>query len=177
VIHASYEVTDTVVDTETVSDYFVAHVIRNWELVKADPDWQQDMSSQPREFWYVRDGQQIYQSNLPLDTGNIHLNQLILDYEFPLSQGKSWCLLPDARGAGQSSGCDFVGKRQVTAYGPYTTPAGTFESCYDLTDSYNGGNILQKFCAGAGIVYMKFDHAGTRFGFEQTLSSLSPGTP
>jgi len=30
----------------TVSDYFVAHVIRNWELVKADPDWQQDMSNQ-----------------------------------------------------------------------------------------------------------------------------------
>jgi hypothetical protein len=70
-----------------------------------------------------------------------------------------------------------VGRREVTGYGRYEGPAGSFENCYDLTDVYNGGNILQTVCDGVGIVHMKFDHSGTRFGFEQTLVSFSTGRP
>jgi hypothetical protein len=175
VIKATYQLTDTVVDTETSSNYYVAHVKREWQLVKSDPDWLRDMSSQPREFWYVVDGNRVYQSNFPLDSSSIHPDELILDYEFPLSGKSSWCLLPDARSG--TTGCDFVGKRQVTGNSNYDAPVGSFQNCYDLMDLYNGGNILQKFCDGAGIVFMKFDHVGTKFGFEQTLTGFSKGNP
>ena len=173
VIHATYQLTDTVIDAETTSNYLVAHVKRDWKLLTADPDWTWDMSSQPREFWYVRDGQRVYQSNMPIDTSNIKPDELILAYEFPLSLKSGWCLLPDARKDSRgTAGCDFVGRRQVTGKGSYDTPVGSFENCYDIVDIYNGGNILQKFCDGAGSVFMKFDHAGTKFGFEQTLTDL-----
>lgn len=178
VIQATYQLTDTVVDTQTVSSYFVAHVTRDWKLIEADPDWLRDLSSQPRELWYIRDGEQVYQSNFPIDADNINPDQLILDYRFPLTVRDSWCLLPDSRSeSGTAAGCEFVGRREVTDQGRFETPAGNFTNCYELTDIYNGGNILQKFCEGAGIVYMKFDHAGTKFGFEQTLTNFSEGTP
>jgi len=178
VIQATYQVTDTVVDTETVFTYFVAHVKRDWRLINADPDWLRDLSGQPRELWYIRDGNQIYHSNFPIDTESINPDQLILDYKFPLSVRDNWCLLPDSRsGSGKIAGCKFVGRREVTDQGQFESPAGNFENCYELMDIYNGGNIIQKFCDGAGIVYMKFDHAGTKFGFEQTLTSYSKGTP
>lgn len=178
VIRATCQLPDTVVDTETVSEYYVAHVKRDWKLVQSEPEWMWDMSSQPREFWYIRDGKRVYQSNMPIDANNIKPDELILDYEFPLSSKSGWCLLPDARqGSRGAAGCDFVGRRQVTGNAPFDTPAGSFENCYDLVDIYNGGNILHKFCDGTGIVSMKFDHTGTKFGFEQTLTGFSKGMP
>jgi len=50
IIKATYQLTDTIVETETVSTYVVAHVKRERELIKADADWAQDVSSQPNEF-------------------------------------------------------------------------------------------------------------------------------
>ena len=177
-VKAIYELTETIVDTETISSYLVVHVRRDRKLLSADPGWTQELSNQPDEFWYVRDDQRVFQSNLPLDTNNIKPDTLILDYQFPLSVRKSWCLLPDSRNNPKEiAGCDFVGKREVTGHGTYQTPAGAFDNCYDIMDVYNGGNILQKFCDGVGIVFMKFDHAGTQFGFEQTLTKFSKGTP
>lgn len=177
-IKATYELTQTIVDTEIVSQYVVAHVTRDRKLMDADADWTQALSNEPNEFWYVLDGQKLYQSNFPLDTGNINPEQLILDYQFPLTTKESWCLMPDSRGdTNEAPGCDFVGRREVTGYGRYEGPAGTFENCYDLMDVYNGGNILQTICDGVGIVHMKFDHSGTQFGFEQTLTSFSTGSP
>ena len=178
IIKATYELTETVVDTETISNYFIAHVQRNRKLINADPDWTQEVSGEPNEFWYVRDDQQIFQSNFPLDIAKINPDQLILDYEFPLKIRENWCLLPDSRTDPKGiAGCNFVGRREVTDHGRYETPAGIFENCYDLMDIYNGGNILQKFCNGVGIAFMKFDHSGSRFGYEQTLIRFSKGTP
>jgi hypothetical protein len=135
-------------------------VKRERKLINADTDWV-DLSSQPNEFWYIRDGQKLFQSNLPLDINNIKTDRLILDYQFPLSLKSNWCLISeDLKSATpqDNAGCDF-------------------ENCYDLVDYYNGGNIFHKFCSGVGIVFMKFDHSGSRFGFEQTLTSYTKGTP
>ena len=178
IIKASYQLTETIIETETISSYIVAHVKRERKLIKADTGWMDNLSGQPNDFWYVRDNQQLFQSNFPLDTSNIKTSELILDYQFPLTLSQSWCLLPDSRNNPKPiAGCDFVGKREVTDHGKYETPAGTFDNCYDLMDVYNGGNIFQTFCDGVGIVFMKFDHAGSRFGFEQTLIRYSEGTP
>ena len=135
IVKATYELTETIVDTETISDYFIAHVRRDRKLLNSDPGWTQELSGQPSEFWYVRDGKQVYQSNLPLDTNNLKPDQLILDYQFPLAIRESWCLLPDSRNSAKEiAGCEFVGKREVTGYGAYQTPAGAFDTCYDIMD-------------------------------------------
>jgi hypothetical protein len=179
-IRATYQLTETIVDTQTVSENFVAHVKRERKLIQADTGWMQDFTSEQNEFWYVRNGQKLFQSNMPLDTSNIKTEELILDYEFPLTLKGNWCLLsPSGKGSTpqDNAGCDFVGKRAVTDRGRYETPAGNFENCYDLVDYFNGGNIYQKLCDGVGIVFMKFDHSGSRFGFEKTLTSYSKGTP
>lgn len=178
IIKANYELTETIVATTTASEYLIAHVQRDRILIHADPGWVQDVSSQPNEFWYLRKDQQVFESNLPVNEGNIQPERLILNYQFPLTLGRHWCLLSDAENAPKEiAGCDFVGKREVTEQTDYETPAGKFENCYNLVDYYNGGNILQTFCDGVGVVFMKFDHSGTRFGFAQTLIRFSKGTP
>ena len=178
IVKATYQLTDTIVKSEITSNYVVAHVKRERELVKADTGWMQGVSVGPNEFWYVSNDHQLFQSNSPLDMNNIKLEDLILDYEFPLSLGKSWCLFSGNSSDPQGiADCDFVGKREVTDQGRYETQAGNFDHCYDLIDYYNGGNIFHTFCDGIGIVFMKFDHSGTRFGFEQTLILYSSGSP
>lgn len=177
IIKATYQLTETIVETGTMSTDFVVHVKREYKSTKADSGWSNDPSSQPNEFWYVVNDNQVFQSYQPLDNANINLDELIPAYEFPLSLSKSWCLVPHKpRDPKELAGCDFVGKRQVTDQGHYQTPAGNFDHCYDLVDYYNGGNIFQEFCSGVGIVFMKFDHAGSKFGFEQTLIKYSKGT-
>lgn len=177
-IGATHQLTESVVDVKLISSYLVAHVVRDFRLVVADRNWTGDFSSQPKEFWYVVNDQQIFQSYQPPDDANINTSQLPLAYTFPLTVNKSWCLTPlESTATTEIMGCDSVGRREVTNQSSYETPAGNFDDCFDLTDYYNGGNILQKFCNGIGVVYMKFDHAGTRFGFEQTLIDYSPGTP
>lgn len=178
VIKATYQLTETVVETETIPPYLVAHVKRKYELVNADAGWTGDLSSQPNEFWYVVNDHQVFQSNQPLENANIKIDELILDYEFPLSIKKTWCLLPrNPKDSKEITNCETVGRREVTNQGSDETLAGNFDDCYDMIDYFNGGNIFQKFCSGVGIVSIKFDHAGTRFGFEQTLIDYAIGVP
>lgn len=177
VIKATYQLTESVVDVEVISTYRVAHIKREFQLVSADADWAGDFSNQQKEFWYVVKDQQVFQSYQQPDA-NTSTEELTLVYEFPLSVTKSWCLgMPDSRVPNETVGCEFVGRREVTSQGSHETPAGNFADCYDLIDYFNGGNYFQKFCNDVGIVNMKFDHAGTRFGFEQTLIEYSIGTP
>lgn len=179
IIGATYQLTETVVEIENVSNYFVAHVKREYKLIDPDAGWSGDFSSQPNEFWYIVNDRQVLQSNQPLDQANIKTDELILDYDFPLSVAKTWCLTTSSSKDPNKTvvGCEFVGKREVTSQGPYETAAENFADCYDMIDYWNTGNFFQKFCSGIGIVSVKFDHPGTRFGFEQTLISYSKGTP
>jgi hypothetical protein len=179
IIKATYQLTESVVDVETISTYFVAQVKREFQLVNAEAGWPGDFSSQSNEFWYVVNDHQVLQSNQPLDPPNIEIDQLILDYDFPLSVAKTWCLtIPNPKDLNKTTiGCEFVGKREVTSQGPYETSAGKFDDCYVMIDYWNTGNFFRRFCSGVGIVSIKFDHAGTRFGFEQTLITYSIGVP
>jgi hypothetical protein len=62
VTSATYQFTETVVDTESTTKYFVAHIHRDEQFVKADPDWVLTESSRPKEYWYLVSGQQIFES-------------------------------------------------------------------------------------------------------------------
>ena len=178
IVKATFQLTETVDDVKKASTYFIVHVEQESELVNADVGWTGNLFSQPKEFWYVVNDQQIFQSNQLINDADIRIDELTLNYEFPLSVKKAWCLVThDPKDPKEIISCETIGRREVTNQGPYETLAGNFDDCYDLIDYFNGGNIFQKFCNGVGIVYMKFDHAGTRFGFEQTLIDYSPGVP
>jgi hypothetical protein len=173
---ATYRLTETVVETETKSPYFVAHVEREYTLMSADAGWNGDFSEQQKEFWYVIDADHVLRSNQPVDRVPLNVDELILDYDFPLSVAKTWCLSASTDTTKPTS-CEFVGRREVTSQGPYEGPMGKFDDCYQVTEYWNTGNFFQTFCNGIGVVSMKFDHPGTRFGFEQTLTGYTRGTP
>jgi hypothetical protein len=42
-------------------------------------------------------------------------------------------------------------------------------------DHFNSGNIIRWFCDGVGLVAVKYDNMGTRFGFTQELVSFKSG--
>lgn len=179
ILEATYQLTERVVEMENVLTYSVAHVSQEYQLIDADAGWVQDFSNRPNEFWYIVSDRQIWRSNQPPDRANIRADEFILDYDLPLSVAKSWCLMRSGSKDPNkpTAGCEFVGKREVTSQGSYETSIGKLEDCYDLIDYWNTGNFFQKFCHGVGLVFMKFDHAGTRFGFQQTLLSFSKEMP
>ncbi|HEY9152224.1 MAG TPA: hypothetical protein VIN60_05005 [Anaerolineales bacterium] len=178
IARATYQLTDTVTDTEFVSPYFIAHVQSVWKLVQSDSGWMEDfISNQPNETWYVVNGQQVFGSKQAIDIKNINTDDLLLDYDFPLVVNKNWCPMKvDFKDPTHKiANCQSAGKREITNQSTLETPAGKFDNCYDMVDYFNDGNFYQKFCNGVGIVSLQFDHAGTPFGFEQTLTHFSAG--
>lgn len=176
IVTATYLFTETVIDTQTLLPYFVAHVQREERLVKAEPGWTYPKSSRPDELWYVVRGQQVYESFQPLDLSRVQTDSLFLAYDFPLATGRSWCPRTDIEGE-QVQDCVAAGKRVVVSQEGYETPAGKFPQCYKITEDVNSGGVTRWFCHGVGVVAQRYDHAGTRFGFQQVLVSHSEGSP
>ena len=170
IVKATYQLTQTVIETETNSSYFVAHVTSDYQLMNADMEWRGwYVDGLSKETWYVTNGQKIFETRF-FDSKNIDEDRMILEYVFPLEMDSRWCQL-------QNPPCQYVGWRVVTSQSSYETPIGKFDDCYHMRDIYNGGGLFQKFCVGIGVVTMKYDHIGTSFGFEQTLIDYSIGTP
>ncbi len=67
------------------------------------------------------------------------------------------------------------GLRTVESRTSYTTPIGTFDDCYEISEEFNSGGVREWFCNGIGTVARKYDHSGTRFGFQDTLIRYSRG--
>ncbi len=174
IMTATYLFTETVVDTKALPLYFVAHVQHEEQLVTADPNWT-DASSRPHEFWYVVQGQQVYESFQPLDLTHIQTDTLLMAYDLPLSIGKSWCPSLVVKGE-RAQDCP-TGQRTVVNRESYETPVGRFQECYQITEDVNSGGVTQWFCRGTGVVAQKYDHGGTRFGFQQTLIFYASHSP
>ncbi len=103
---------------------------------------------------------------------NIPTARLVL-YDFPLATDKSWCPhdpLPDNVPSCRSNGLRTV-QRQLS----HATPAGTFGDCYEISEEYTSGGVWEWFCDGIGTVERKYDHSGTRFGFQYTLIGFRRG--
>ena len=179
ITEAIYQLTESVIDVNISSSYFVSHVKKDYQLIRADAEWVGgEFTAQQLEVWYVIQGNQVFSSRNYIDQENIQTNGLGLVYDFPLSLNKAWCLFAsDTKVQNDPVNCDFAGKRQVIAKTSYETPNETFEDCYDMIDYFNTGNFYQTFCNGIGVVFVTFDHGGTRFGFEQALIQYSTGAP
>jgi hypothetical protein len=173
---AAYQLVETVSDTEITPNTLVAHIKRSFSLKNAELGWSELEANSQDETWYVLDEGRVYESPAPLE---IQFGELRLLYDFPLSLGKTWCPLrfdpmPPHK---EITNCDDSGKRMVSSMGVYETSAGKFNDCYEITEYFKEGNVIQWFCNGTGIVYKKYDHVGTKFGFIQTLTSYTNGRP
>jgi hypothetical protein len=173
---ASYLFSETIVDTRWIAPFFIAHVRHEEQLVKADPDWNLTDSSRPTEWWYIVRGGEVYQSFQPLDMNRIQTVTLPLAFEFPLEPGRSWCPFIYIKGK-KVTDCTSSGKRTVAGQENQQTPAGNFSKCYKITEDVNSGGVTRWLCTGVGLVAEKYDHAGTRFGYQKTLVSYSKGSP
>jgi hypothetical protein len=154
----------------------VAHVQHEEHLVTAAPDWVDTGPIRPDEFWYVVKGQQVYASPQPVDLTNVQSDSSLLAYEFPLVVGRSWCPHAYLKGV-KVQDCTASGKASVVSQESHITPAGDFTQCYKLTEDFNSGGVTQWFCNGVGIVAEEYDHAGTRFGFQESLVDYLNGSP
>jgi len=179
-IKATFQLTEEIVDRTVVPAYVIAHAKRQLKVIQADPNWSGDTTTQASEIWYVVSGQRIYSQKTAVDPTNINVNSMTLSYDFPLEPGKNWCpQLYDPKDPThkQITDCRLSGEREVVDHTTFTSDAGTFNDCYNIVDHYSDGQIFQRFCTGVGVVMLSFDHAGTKFGFQQSLSSYLIGTP
>jgi hypothetical protein len=53
--------------------------------------------------------------------------------------------------------------------GTVTTPAATFEECFQMTEIIGGYTFEMWFCPGVGVVARRADHSGTPSGVRELL--------
>jgi hypothetical protein len=150
----------------------------------ADPGWQdfESFGLGDYEYFYVLQDRNAYRSAVYPDTANIHTDQLLQEFQFPMAVGVEWCpskldkgyLTPPAE---TPVPCAYIGKRIVEQEGTYQTPARSFDHCYQMRDIVNSGGVIQWFCDEVGVVAKKYDHIGSRFGFTQELTAFRLGSP
>ena len=179
IIRAVTSIADQVADVQNLPPYYIAHIQRETSLVSADPGFLEyngtKTSLGSSEFWYILHAGRVYLSHERPDPTNLALDQLSEELDFPLTVGSSWCpnkiqkgsLTPEAETPVPCASS--AGVRKVLAEESYTTQAGKFEPCYQMSDFYNSGSPIRVFCEGVGFVAEKYDHAGSRFGYSQEL--------
>ncbi len=173
---AEYSLTETVIETSASGSVFSAHVKSEAQPVQVPAGW--TGAELPTEFWYIVRGQQVYQSGAPFDAATIDLATLNLVFDLPLSAGRGWCPLQvDLKDPNHTpiTNCEYGGKFTVLQRSAQQVPAGRFEDCYQIRQFFNDGSVFQWFCRGIGVVSSRFDHNGTRFGFERELIRFEPG--
>jgi hypothetical protein len=180
-VKAVFEVTLRVTDVKTGDGAYFAHIQNLVKKLSEDPAWASQGQNPPKDasFWYILRGDKVYSGPDTSNPETIPMDQLTLELVFPIAKDAEWCPVPVGKAETGPNGtltpCQYVGKRVVLAETSFQSPVGNFDSCYQLSDIYNGGEPIRIFCDGVGVVEIKYDHAGTRFGFLQTLISFKSG--
>jgi hypothetical protein len=178
VVTATYLMTETVLGMEVALPYLFVSVQRDISLVSSTPLTQTNLPG--GEFWYVISSTMVFEEGQAPDPVAFNPDYSHLAYEFPLIVGKNWCPIRlDLKNPNHPEAvhCEANGMRTVVERGAYQTPAGSFTDCYKVTEAYTSGGVVRWFCNGVGIVAAKYDHGGTRFGFEQTLVNYTLSSP
>lgn len=182
-ITATLLVTDTVVETQMHDTYYAAKVVRARTIITTSLDlallgtYAQDSFSNnyPDPVWYIFATDKVYWQPQELDWTN--LQSSIVQYKFPLVAGMCW--YPDPATKFDCSNGDpstiIPGYRIVEALENQHLPAGDFENCFKISEIYNSGPSIDRFCLGVGVVGQDYDHGGTPFGSHSQLIQFTPG--
>jgi hypothetical protein len=177
VITAQYQLIQTVAEISRANGLIIVHVQSEQKPVQVPAGWMP--FSPPREFWYIIKGRQVFKSNTSVDIATVDTDMLLLAFDFPLTVNQSWCpVRVDLKDPSHTpiTNCDYAGKQTVLKQSAYQVPAGRFENCFQIDQTSNGGDTFQWFCQNIGVVEIKFDHGGTRFGFKQELTGYNQGS-
>lgn len=178
IVTATYVLTETVVETVAAAPYLFVRVRQDATLVSATP--LKDRTAPTGDFWYVISGTLVFEEFRAPDVTAFDPVASRLDYDFPLTDGKQWCpwqIDPKNPDKPEVLYCEANGLRTAVAIGAYETPAGSFTDCYQISEAFLSGGVIRQFCNGIGVVAARYDHGGTRFGFEQTLVSYTVSLP
>jgi hypothetical protein len=169
IITATTLITETIIDTEGAGSSLSFHHKQTATTLNPPAGWVDDPATDNWERWYRIIGNQVVSYSKPNDE-----QTRVVAYELPLAVGMTWC--PEQPVPAYNPNCSAMGRRSVQSQTSYATPIGTFDECYEITEEYNSGGVTQWFCNGIGVVARKYDHSGSRFGFEDTLISYSRGS-
>jgi hypothetical protein len=152
--------------------------------MNADSGWEENgtFGLGNYDYWYiVSNRNQVYLSYDRPDLHNIQTDKLLLEYQFPMVKGSTWC--PNKQQKADLTPrvetpipCATAGMREVEGEESYSTQAGKFDHCYRMVDGYNSGGVTQWLCDGVGMVAQTYAHAGSQFGSTQELVKFSPGS-
>jgi hypothetical protein len=177
-ITATYFITETVVDAQLITPYFVSQIARETTVVTSSINlndlrpgcdgYYLNGTGGIVTYWYIISGTHVYRQSGELDLSRVESSWL--EYVFPLSNDARW--YPDGEqrkrfldiSTGPSSGIR-------GARGPIVrrVPAGEFESCFDVWTVYLSGGTESWFCVGVGLVGNEYAHQGTPYGHRTML--------
>lgn len=182
-ITATLLITDTVVETQKHDAYYAAKVVRARSIITTSLDlallgaYAQDSfaNNYPDPVWYIFATDKVYLQPQELDWTS--LESSIVEYKFPLVAGMCW--YPDPTTNFDCSNGDpstiIPGYRIVEALENQHLAAGDFENCFKISEIYNSGPSIDRFCLGVGVVGQDYDHGGTPFGSHSQLIQFTPG--
>ncbi len=168
ILTATRVVTETVGATPINAPSYTFMIQRTVTGINEPEGWWGGSPVKAGEYWYRVQGNQILSIQSPTSQRGSLL------YDFPLSDDKGWC--PQQPPPPQNPKCISDGRRTVQRHMSYTTPIGSFDDCYEISEDFNSGGVWEWFCDGVGTVARKYDHGGTRFGFQDTLVRFSRGS-
>ena len=167
-------VTDTIVETTESSGYAVAKVRREEKvksvlgIPKTGNGGTNSASGRGTSeyYWWVVSGKKAYRQKNHLDLS--HLDEALIELEFPLKVGDEWYLTEERARFGTSSP-DGSMLRRVVEDGEVSVPAGRFGRCSLLRDEWGDATQYAWFCPGVGFVKRTVKAHGPEEGRIQEL--------
>lgn len=168
---ASYFVTDTVVEMQMQGGRVAARMDRTVQALLNDKTSTPTNLIDPpvaESFWLVLDGSKMYRVNgSSVNWDNV--SGAALEYVFPFPENSCWVVDGAQRPMFPNPDLSVSGCRRAEGSHAMSVRAGKFTGCTTITTPYNSGSTLDEFCPGVGIVSRKYDHTGSRFGYQWEL--------
>ena len=180
VLTATYVVTESVVDIlhSDLGDYTIIQIARYEKLISCPTEWQtwpdnwceRSAIYDPEYYWYVIDGDTLYQQKLLASYRLFERgSQELL---FPLAEGTQWYLDHTMAQAHPDYDVNSM-LRKVISEGPCTVPAGDFERCFQMMTVVGGNTSVLDYCPEVGFVERSDIHSGTPFGTHEVLMAYT----
>ncbi len=164
----SWQVVETVVETQIVDGYYAAKLKRTVEVLAGDAEDDFLMAPRAGVFWYLVDGGRVYRFGRRLNT-DLSAAWLAVIYPFP-EDGEGWYPDPDRRFDGNQ---DAAGLRIASAPFDQMLPTGNLHTCYNLATRYPEGVVEQVFCERVGFVFGESKYEETSLGYWYELLAFS----
>ncbi len=171
-VEVTWRVVESVVQTRdagAAKSFYLAEIERTVSVIEGEPFPGFITAPQEGVFWYLVDGSDVYRFTVIADPADGWLA-----LKLPLDEaGEGWYPDPEQRRLFNEGDLKLPGFRYILEAFETRLPTGEVHDCFELITPYNNGGIRQEFCLGVGFTSEEFDHAGTPFGYEITLTAFS----